>query len=204
MINFNQIKKKELIIRGKKTYLKILDNSNISERYITWLNDPEVNRYSSRSGKSFNKEDVYAYVDECNKSDKKLLLAIFEDNNNLHIGNVLLIVNYYKKEINISNLIGEKDYWGKGYIIDVDSHAIHFGFAYLKALKFTMGNFSKNRASTFKSSSLGAEIKEVIKNNKSLKETYNEVIKFELISKNFYAKFPYLKNQINWKLKNAY
>ena len=99
----------------------------------------------------------------------------------------------------ITNLIGYKNYWGKGYIIDVDSHLIHFGFQYLKASKFIMGNISKNRASTFKSSCLGAKIMEVVKKDNSLYGIDNEEIKFDLLPENFYHKFPELKNTFNWK-----
>ena len=146
MINLNSIKSKNLKINGNKVYLIMLNELYISDKYISWLNDKEVNKYSSRNGKTFSANDASNYVLNCNQTDTKLLLGIYDTALNVHIGNVLLIADYEKSCIDISNLIGEKYYWSKGYVVDVDKHLIHFCFNYLKVKKFTMGNFSKNRA----------------------------------------------------------
>ena len=158
MINFSSIKSKNLKINGNKIYLIMLNELNISDKYVSWLNDKEVNKYSVRNGKTFTNNDISNYVLNCNESDTKLLLGIYDTALNAHIGNILLIADYKKSSINISNLIGEKDFWAKGYVVDADKHIIHFCFNYLKVKKFSMGNFSKNRASTLKSSALGAKI----------------------------------------------
>ena len=152
MINFSSIKSKNLKIYGNKIYLIMLSELNISHRYLLWLNDKEVNKFSSRNGKTFTENEISNYVLNCNQSDTKLLMGIYDTALSVHIGNVLLIADYEKSCINISNLIGEKDYWSKGYVVDADKHLMHFCFNYLKVKKFTMGNFSKNRASTLKSS----------------------------------------------------
>ena len=51
MINFSSIKSKNLKINGNKIYLIMLNELNISDKYVSWLNDKEVNKYSVRNGK---------------------------------------------------------------------------------------------------------------------------------------------------------
>ena len=198
MINFSSIKSKNLKINGNKVYLIMLNELNISDKYVSWLNDKEVNKFSSRNGKTFTPNEISNYVLNCNESDTKLLLGIYDTVLNIHIGNILLKADYGKSCINISNLIGEKDYWSKGYIVDANKYLMHFCFNYLKAKKFSMGNFSKNRASTLKSSSLGAKIINIKENINSKFDFDKKIINFELIQKDFYYNFPELKNTENW------
>ena len=200
MINFSSIKSKNLKINGNKIYLIMLNELNISDKYVSWLNDKEVNKYSVRNGKTFTNNDISNYVLNCNESDTKLLLGIYDTALNVHIGNILLIADYKKSSINISNLIGEKDFWAKGYVVDADKHIIHFCFNYLKVKKFSMGNFSKNRASTLKSSALGAKIINIKENINSKFDFDKKIINFELMPKDFYFNFPELKNIENWVL----
>ena len=200
MINFSSIKSKNLKIYGNKIYLIMLSELNISHRYLLWLNDKEVNKFSSRNGKTFTENEISNYVLNCNQSDTKLLMGIYDTALSVHIGNVLLIADYEKSCINISNLIGEKDYWSKGYVVDADKHLMHFCFNYLKVKKFSMGNFSKNRASTLKSSALGAKIINIKENINSKFDFDKKIINFELMPKDFYSNFPELKNTENWVL----
>ena len=200
MINLSSIKSNNLKINGNKIFLIMLNELNVSDKYVSWLNDKEVNKYSSRNGKTFTKNDISNYVLNCNESDTKLLLGIYDTALNAHIGNILLIADYEKSFINISNLLGEKDYWSKGYIVDANKHAMHFCFNYLKVKKFSMGNFSKNRASTLKSSTLGAKIINIKENINSKFDFDKKIINFELTPKDFYSNFPKLKNIKNWVL----
>ena len=200
MINFSSIKSKNLKINGNKIYLIMLNELNISNKYVSWLNDKEVNKYSSRNGKTFTENDISNYVLNCNETDTKLLLGIYDTALNIHIGNILLKADYEESCINISNLIGEKDFWAKGYVVDADKHLIHFCFNYLKVKKFSMGNFSKNRASTLKSSTLGAKIINIKENFNSTFDFDKKIINFELMPKDFYSNFPELKNIENWVL----
>ena len=45
MINFSSIKSKNLKINGNKGYLIMLNELNISDKYVSWLNDKEVNKF---------------------------------------------------------------------------------------------------------------------------------------------------------------
>ena len=63
-----------------------------------------------------------------------------------------------------------------------------------------MGNFSKNRASTLKSSALGAKIINIKENINSKFDFDKKIINFDPMPKDFYFNFPELKNIENWVL----
>ena len=187
---------KSFVIEAEKLLLRPLGKENLTERYHAWLNDLEVNRFSSRRGRRFSCDDVSAYVDAANSSPDRLLLGIFLREGSTHVGNVQL--NYFDREngvADISNLLGERSEWGRGLIVDADKQLINFGFQTLGVRKFVMGNIAPNRASTFKSRSLGAQLEGRLRRHEAFDGGYVDVLRFGLFPEEFYSRFPELGGQ---------
>ena len=81
-----------LRIRGDKIWLRPLSRADIGAHYLGWLNDPDINEFSSRRDKTFEKADLLAYLEVANASADRLLLGIFTNEDDRHIGNVLVHV----------------------------------------------------------------------------------------------------------------
>jgi len=181
-------------IECNKSILKPLQADNISEDYCRWLNDKEVNQFSQRAGKKIDPEGVSEYVKQANNSKDTLLLGIFLHEERRHVGNIQL--TYFDRANGIassSTMLGERDSWGKGIIIDAASALIDFGFQVLKVRKFVMGNIEPNRASTFKSTTLGAKLEGKRIKHFLLEDKYVDVLEFGLFPDGFYERFPELK-----------
>ena len=69
--------KKNIKIECNEFFLETLNSNKISDRYLHWLNDPELNRFSQRSGENFSIDDIKEYIDVSNMSNNILLLGIF-------------------------------------------------------------------------------------------------------------------------------
>lgn len=191
-------------IEAGKSLLRPLGEADLSERYVGWLNDPETNRFSQRRGRTFTLTNVAAYVDAANASPDRLLLGVFVRGENAHIGNVQL--NYFDREnrlAEVSNLLGERARWGGGFIVDADKHLIHYGFQKLGVRKFVMGNLAPHRASTFKSTSLGAQLEGRMRGHERLGEDYVDVLRFGLFADEFYTRFPELVSTVCWRVGTA-
>jgi RimJ/RimL family protein N-acetyltransferase len=98
----------------------------------------------------------------------------------------------------ISNLIGEREYWGRGIITDADSQAVHFGFEALGLAKFVMGNIAPHRASTFKSTSLGAKLEAKLRGQAMFRNERVDVLRFGVFPDEFYKVHPDLRDRITW------
>lgn len=178
-------------IEAEKSLLRALGEADLTDRYLGWLNDSESNRYSSRRGSSFTREDMTAYVEDANASPNMLLLGIFPHESDEHVGNILF--DYYDRPNGIAtlaNLLGETSRWGGGYVVDADKHVIGFGFQKLGVRKFVLGNLAPNRASTFKSTTLGAQLEGRLRRHEALDGAYVDILKFGLFPEEFYARFP--------------
>jgi len=185
------IKREGLVITGRIVYLRPLGDEDISDRYLRWLNDPEVSRYTDRSGRKFERQDIIDYVATANCSPDQLLLGIFLKDNDEHIGNTLLRdVDFHNGTGEISNMIGEKDYWGKGVVVDTDKYLIHYAFSVLKLRKIIIGNLAPNRGATFKSSQLGFTLEGQLREHAVMDGRPVNVLRFGLLQREFYEKFP--------------
>jgi RimJ/RimL family protein N-acetyltransferase len=98
---------------------------HISARYLAWLNDAEVSRYSRRRLTHTDEEDALRFL--ASLDAKNQVMAIRLKANDQHIGNLQLgPVDTTESHGEIRVLIGEKSQWGKGYA----SQAIHAGCCY--------------------------------------------------------------------------
>ena len=109
--------------------------------------DPVVNNFLEvRHNPPNHLDEVKDYVKNINESSHSLLIGIYSANNNLHIGNLKLgPVDWNNLVSNLGFVIGEKAYWGKGYISDAIKRTIEYAFTDLGLEKVTAGWQEKTR-----------------------------------------------------------
>lgn len=148
-------------LESKPIYLKPFLKSDVTSRYISWLNDPEVNQYSVRRVHPYTDIEAYKYIENLNHNEK--VLAICSNDTDEHIGNIKYgPIDWSNLNCEISIVIGEKSYWNKG----IASEAIYL---ILKHLFFTLdmnrvGADSCNPAFIKMAKKLGFRAEGVMKN----------------------------------------
>ena len=186
----------QLRLAGENVYLRPLGDGDLHDRYLGWLNDEEINRYSERRGQNFSHDDLHGWLAAANASPDLLQLGIFMRENDNHVGNISLrVTNVGARVAEVATLIGEKDYWGRGVIVDAGKALIHFAFSQLGLRKITLGNYAINRASTFKSRQLGAVLEGKFRQAALIEGEYVDVLEFGLFPDEFYSRFPELKEE---------
>ena len=88
--------------------LRRLTLENVSENYHNWLNDPNVNEFLECRHIKHTKESVSEFISKTlNEESTQLLLGIFLDKSNTHIGNIKLDqVNWIHRHGIIGLIIG--------------------------------------------------------------------------------------------------
>ena len=138
---------RDLMLSGSDVYLRKLDNSDVSERYVGWLNDPETNRHMECRFTKWTIENLNAYVRQ-RQNPNEYFFAICLINDNRHIGTVKLgpiTANHLTADIGL--LIGDKRCWGKGFGTEAIRLATDFSFRELKLQKLIAGAYIDNIAS---------------------------------------------------------
>ena len=96
-----------------KIKLFLLNKQHISKKYISWLNDYEVVKYSNQKYIKHNYRNVRSFVLNIKNSNDSFLYGI--KYNNIHIGNIKIgPIDYNNQNTQISYFIGDRSYWNKG------------------------------------------------------------------------------------------
>ena len=110
----------KLILKTDRFYLRPLLKSDVSSRYLSWMNDVIIKKYIVSANKKNNIETLKQFVNEkINKSDC-LFLGIFSNENDLHIGNIKYEpINFDDGIATMGIMIGDVNWRGKNVFSEV-------------------------------------------------------------------------------------
>jgi ribosomal-protein-alanine N-acetyltransferase len=118
----------------------------ITSRYINWLNDPDVTRFSNQSSQIHTKDSCIDYLDSHHNSGNMFWAIIEVREGYGHIGNINAIVDKKFQVADLGILIGEKQLWGKGYGLEAWLLAVDYVFSNTSVSKITGGTPLNNKA----------------------------------------------------------
>jgi len=114
----------------KNIQIKELSPEQVTLKYVSWLKDPKIIKYSDLQYVDVNMKSQIEYVKKMKMSEENILFGIFFSKK--HIGNILLkSINLNHNRAEISYLIGCRKLWGKG----IASYAISYVCEYAKQEK---------------------------------------------------------------------
>lgn len=140
---------KQILLEGQRIYLRILTVNDASEKYCSWINDSDVNRFLE--SKKITIEELQEYIEDKYNNLNCMFLGIFLKNNKVHIGNVKLEpIDLKEKKATLGILVGEKNYWGKGYATEALKLLINYCFNIIDLKEIDLG-VKKNNIGAIKS-----------------------------------------------------
>ena len=132
-------------MRSERVNLRELEINDANGGYPGWLNDPEVCKYNSHGDASYTKEMAIEYIKSVQISTTCKVFAICTVYSNLHIGNISLQqINHKNKSAEFAILVGNKDYWGKGFSKEAGKLIFDYGFNILKLHRIYCGTNKEN------------------------------------------------------------
>ena len=186
MGNNNDRKKlvvKEPVLVGDTIYLEGLSQKHVCERYAQWLNDKEVCK-ENRHGRIYNTiEMTRDYVASVDKSENIAAFAIVTKNESKHIGNISIInISWENNSGEISILIGEKDFWGKGIATKAYRLVIDYGFKILNLHRLCSGMTIRNKAMIKVAEKVGMLKEGVLKDAFYKNGEYTNIVLYAIIN----------------------
>ena len=100
-------------VDGSEIYLLPFENSDITSEYISWLNDPDVVRFSNQRFIRHTIKSSQIYLKSF-KNTTNFFLTIRRQIDDLPIGTMTVYFSTHHKTANIGILIGQKSLWGQG------------------------------------------------------------------------------------------
>jgi RimJ/RimL family protein N-acetyltransferase len=139
-------KDRTIFLKGKKTILRPFEDKD-AERCCRWVNDPEVAQYISNHWPMTVTEEAKWIADMSSGKRTGFGLAI-ETHDGIHIGNMgVHKINWIDGTAETGALIGEKEYWGKGYGTDAKMQLLNHLFNTLNLRKICSAALAFNARS---------------------------------------------------------
>ena len=134
-------------LTGEKIYLRKLTIEDATEKYLSWLNDYEVVKYTESRFSPYTLKEIERYIDGCSNNNNATF-AIVDCENKVHIGNIKLgNINWIHRYADIGLIIGESAYWGQGIATEAIGLIASYGFKQLNLRRILAGVYSTNIAS---------------------------------------------------------
>lgn len=131
-------------IRTEHLLLTPFSKEHISARYLGWLNDKDLMRYSEQRHRDHSYEACLEYLASFDDSPH-YLWAIVEQRLGLgHIGNINAYVNVPNRLADMGIVIGEQAARGKGYALKAWTAVMHFLFNGGRIRKISAGALAVN------------------------------------------------------------
>ncbi len=164
----NNLSKKEFNLENKQIILSTIKPHDVSDDYVSWLNDYEVTKYTEQRFYKNTKKNIKKFVADKFNSQSELLFGIFFKKK--HVGNIKLgQINKHHLSADLSYILGEKKFWNQGIITKSIKLVKEFAFQRLLLKKITSSCYENNIGS----------IKVLKKNNFCLEGVLKKQIVFE-------------------------
>ena len=131
-------------IIGERLNLRLFKESDISDDYISWLNDPEVVKFSNQRFMSHNRKTCEAYFNSIDGSDD-LFLAIIHHESEEIVGTMTVYFTPNHQIADIGIMLGNRACWGQGLGAEAWCALMDFLLEKLGVRKVTGGALSCNK-----------------------------------------------------------
>ena len=155
----------DVIIEGRTIVLKPITKNEVNERYLSWLNDPETNRFLEIRYRKQTIDDIYVYINGLRASKGCEIFAVFFKQNAVHIGNVAIThfnVNDHGTAI-YGAMIGEYRARTLGLGAEAEALIVGFLFSNPEIRKVKAGAYEENVKSWQLLESLGFKREAVLR-----------------------------------------
>ena len=130
---------------GEKIYLRALEQNDLTDNYLQWFNDSKVCAFNSHAIFPNNVKKMQGYFDFLQDTNTAVVLAIIVKEKDIHIGNISLQeIDWVSRSAEFAIILGEKDYWQKGFSYEAAKLIIDYAFDRLNLNRIYCGTSSEN------------------------------------------------------------
>lgn len=103
------------LIETARLRIEPFGEGHLTERYVNWLNDPDVVRYSDQRFRRHTLKSCLGYWQSFAATPHFFWAVVAKDRMLGHIGNLSAYVDQYHGVADLGILIGERPAWRQGY-----------------------------------------------------------------------------------------
>lgn len=143
-------KKHGIALTGPNFQLLPFTEEQISDRYLNWLNDPEVNRYLEIRFVPQTRDTVTEYVRSFYAGREAYMWAIYPKGKDQPVGTATLQgINRNHNSAGIGLMIGDTEYWGSNCALESLGLVAEFAFETLGLRRLAEESSGSNHSINF-------------------------------------------------------
>jgi RimJ/RimL family protein N-acetyltransferase len=104
-----------VLLKTQRFALRSLKPSDGSERWMSWLRDPDVMGPLNAPVRAWTSQELRAHIAAADNA-QRYLIGIFDAANQVQIGFFMIDVDLFQRRATFNVVIGEKSWWGKGVV----------------------------------------------------------------------------------------
>lgn len=130
-------------LEGDEIALRPLTINDLTQEYLDWLNDKEVNHYSFRRFSFCSEAQLKSYLESLPSRNDEMHFAIIIKPEGKHVGNIgLKSIHSQARFAELGILIGCKEFWGRGIAVQSIRLLQDYAFNRLNLNRLEMGSFN--------------------------------------------------------------
>jgi RimJ/RimL family protein N-acetyltransferase len=133
------------VIYGERVRLRAIEREDVP-RFVRWFNDPEVRQFLTMY-RPLSRAEEERWVESLASRREDIVLAIEVRAGDqwVHIGNVgLHRIDWKNRTATLGIVIGEREYWGKGYGTEAVRTMLRYAFEELGLNRVELETYSFN------------------------------------------------------------
>jgi [ribosomal protein S5]-alanine N-acetyltransferase len=172
-------------IETNRLLLKPLSLEHLTQDYVDWLNDIEVNQYLETGG-NYTLDMLKDYLTDVVKKDI-YFWAIHIKNSGLHIGNIKIDpVNLKHGTAEYGIMMGRKSEWKKGYAKEASLAIIDYCFEEIGIRKITLGVVASHINAAMLYYKIGFGLEGTLKKQGIYNNIYCDALRMAIFNPNFH------------------
>lgn len=131
------------MIETPRLVITKFSEQHLTQRYVSWLNDPEVVRYSDQRFATHSLDSCREYFNSFRGTPHWFFAIVARDALG-HIGNVTAYIDTHHSVADVGILIGLKACWGRGYGTEAFRAVCDYLLGKVGVRKVTAGTLATN------------------------------------------------------------
>ena len=133
---------------GERVYLKLLDEAEIDDRYVSWFQDPRLMKTFSSTKRTYDRAFLVDQLRHAKETGSEFFYGIYMQEDDALIGSFRIYdIHKINNTCDVAIVIGDHRYHGKGLAVDAFEVANHLVFDVHDIRKITSGMYPTNLAS---------------------------------------------------------
>lgn len=167
-----------------KVHLIPLDEEHI-EMVRVWRNNQDIRKFYF-SWQMISKSQQKKWYERYSNDDSQVVFAIIDNSSKEFIGTIALYkIDHFHQNAELSTLIGNKNYWGKGIATEALRLLCRYAFCEMNLNKIYTYVLKTNMASIKKNENNGFKIEGTLRNHVFNQGDFQDIVVMGLLKRDF-------------------